>query len=49
MAQPKTELPTIISGPIIRRLQPEQMTLWLVTSEPLEASFVLYRAGKALF
>lgn len=39
-----TDLPYIIAGPIIRRLLPEQMVLWLVTREPLNASLAVHYA-----
>ncbi|MEE4375953.1 MAG: alkaline phosphatase D family protein [Candidatus Competibacteraceae bacterium] len=39
------DLPLVIAGPIIRRLTPKQMVLWLVTSRPLQATFELYRSG----
>lgn len=35
-------LPYIIAGPVIRRLQPDQMVLWLVTSSPLQAELNLF-------
>nr|WP_292949610.1 MULTISPECIES: alkaline phosphatase D family protein [unclassified Neptuniibacter] len=37
-----TDLPYIIAGPMIRRLLPEQMVLWLVTREPLNASLTVH-------
>lgn len=36
-------LPHIIAGPVIRRLQPDQMVLWLVTSEPLNAELSIFQ------
>ena len=41
-------LPFLIAGPIVRRLVPEQMVLWLVTREPLHGRFVLYQDDKEL-
>lgn len=37
-----SSIPFIIAGPILRRLQPDQLVLWLVTREPLEGEFFLY-------
>jgi len=36
------DLPYIIAGPIMRRLQPEQLVIWMVTREPLKAEFRLF-------
>lgn len=44
-----TEIPTIIAGPIIRKLTPHQMVLWLVTPEPLQARVELYDQQDVLF
>ena len=38
----KTDIPYIIAGPILRRLQPTQLVLWLVTREPLQATLSVY-------
>ncbi|WP_415901334.1 alkaline phosphatase D family protein [Neptuniibacter sp. QD29_5] len=38
-----TLLPFIIAGPLLRKVTPDQVTLWLVTSEPLKGSFHFYQ------
>lgn len=38
-------LPPIIAGPILRRTTPQQLVIWLVTSEVREFSLALYRSG----
>lgn len=43
-----TDLPYIIAGPMIRRLLPEQMVLWLVTREPLNASLAVHYAEQVI-
>ncbi|WP_299176828.1 alkaline phosphatase D family protein [uncultured Neptuniibacter sp.] len=48
MTKPNTELPFMIAGPIIRRLQPDALVLWMVTREPLEARLSLYREDQLL-
>jgi len=48
MSPQTTELPYIIAGPIMRRLQPRQIVLWFVTSEPLQAELNIYQ-GDQLF
>ncbi|ARS53281.1 alkaline phosphatase D family protein [Kushneria konosiri] len=37
------DLPAVIAGPMLRRLLPERMTLWLVASKPLSLTLVLER------
>ncbi|SPJ33868.1 hypothetical protein [Kushneria phyllosphaerae] len=39
-------LPEVIAGPMLRRLLPERMTLWLVASKALALTLVLERSGK---
>jgi len=41
-------LPYIIAGPIMRRLEPDHMVLWLVTCEPLQATLSLYQGDECL-
>jgi len=38
-------LAPIIAGPILRRITPQQLVIWLVTSEEREFSLALYRSG----
>lgn len=37
------QLPDIIAGPVLRRVTPDEIVLWLVASRPLKMSFCLYR------
>lgn len=39
-------LPDVIAGPMLRRLLPERMTLWLVASRALTLTLVLERSGQ---
>ncbi|MCK6263571.1 alkaline phosphatase family protein [Vibrio sp. ZSDE26] len=39
-------LPTILSGPILRKCTGSEITLWLATSKPLEGQFALYLSGE---
>lgn len=39
---PTTVLPLIIAGPILRKVTPTEITLWIVTSEPLVGEFELF-------
>jgi len=41
-------LPFILSGPIIRKLLPDQMVLWLVTSSPLQADLTIAQGAEVL-
>ncbi len=41
-------LPPIIAGPVIRRVTPDQIVLWLVASQPLEVNFELYQGESRL-
>lgn len=36
-----TDLPVIIAGPIVRHVSPTQITIWVVSSEPLDYTFSL--------
>lgn len=36
----------IIAGPILRRLTPNQMVIWLVSSQPLQGSFTCYQKNE---
>jgi hypothetical protein len=42
-------LPLIVAGPILRRLTPDQVVLWLVTSRAIEAHIRLFIEGKTVF
>lgn len=35
-------LPYIIAGPILRRIQPDQVVIWIVTNAPLNARLTIY-------
>ncbi|MCB8888347.1 alkaline phosphatase family protein [Vreelandella malpeensis] len=39
-------LPEVLVGPLLRRLAPQRLVMWLVTSRPLSLSLVLYPAGE---
>ena len=41
-------LPFIIAGPILRRVLPDQMVIWLVTSAPLNAELSIYEGQETL-
>lgn len=41
-------LPFIIAGPILRRVLPDQMVIWLVTSAPLYAELSIYEGQENL-
>ncbi|WP_299017923.1 alkaline phosphatase family protein [uncultured Photobacterium sp.] len=48
-AQEKTStvnLPLVLAGPILRKCTVSELSVWLVTSEPLDASFSLYLPGE---
>ncbi|PMZ92777.1 MULTISPECIES: alkaline phosphatase D family protein [unclassified Pseudomonas] len=38
-------LPLVLAGPILRRLEPQRLAIWLVGSQPLQAEFLLDQAG----
>ncbi|MBN3564237.1 alkaline phosphatase D family protein [Aliamphritea spongicola] len=42
-----TALPLVLCGPILRRLTPEKLTLWLAASRPLESRLHLYPDGES--
>ncbi|MGG4774234.1 alkaline phosphatase family protein [Paenalcaligenes sp. Me52] len=44
---PSSDLPPVLAGPILRRLEPQRLVLWLVGSEPLSLSLLLKPAGAA--
>ncbi|WP_459615396.1 alkaline phosphatase D family protein [Bordetella sp. 2513F-2] len=44
-AAPDTSLPAVLAGPILRRLEPGRLALWLVGSAPLQLTLVLEPAG----
>lgn len=35
-----TLLPLVLAGPVLRRLEPQRLAIWLVAAEPLHAQFV---------
>lgn len=45
MTQAAPPLPDVLAGPLLRRLAPERLTLWLVASQPLELALMLHPAG----
>lgn len=42
---PSTTLPLVLAGPILRRLEPQRLAIWLVGSQPLHPEFLLEHAG----
>jgi hypothetical protein len=40
-------LPPVLAGPILRRLEPDRLVLWLVGSAPLDLTLVLAPSGEA--
>ena len=50
MIQPlaSDDLPPVLAGPILRRLEPDRLVLWLVGSAPLDLTLLLAPAGGAL-
>lgn len=42
---PSTTLPLVLAGPVLRRLEPQRLAIWLVGSQPLQAEFLLDQAG----
>jgi hypothetical protein len=38
-------LPLVLAGPILRRLEPQRLALWLVGSQPLQPEFLLEHPG----
>ena len=42
---PSATLPLVLAGPLLRRLEPQRLAIWLVGSQPLQAEFVLDQAG----
>lgn len=43
-----SDLPYLIAGPMLRRVDQEQVVVWLVTSEPLQGRFQLYQGDSCL-
>ncbi|MDN4516196.1 alkaline phosphatase family protein, partial [Pseudomonas sp. 2,4-D] len=33
-------LPLVLAGPVLRRLEPQRLAVWLVTTQPLQPEFV---------
>ena len=44
-----SSLPALISGPIVRHVEAQQITFWLATSKPFILSFQLFDKGLSLF
>ena len=44
-----SSLPALISGPIVRHVEAQQITFWLATSQPFILSFQLFDKGLSLF
>ena len=38
---PNTALPLVLAGPVLRRLEPQRLAIWLVATQPLQPTFVL--------
>lgn len=38
---PNTALPPVLAGPVLRRLEPQRLAIWLVATQPLRPTFVL--------
>ncbi|ANY86295.1 MULTISPECIES: alkaline phosphatase D family protein [Pseudomonas] len=38
---PTTALPLVLAGPVLRRLEPQRLAIWLVATQPLQPTFVL--------
>ena len=38
-------LPLVLAGPVLRRLEPQRLAIWLVGSQPLQLDFVLEHPG----
>ncbi|MEQ5801145.1 alkaline phosphatase D family protein [Halomonas sp. H10-9-1] len=43
----ETALPPVLAGPLLRRLAPDRLVLWLAASRPLALTLVLTPAGEA--
>lgn len=41
-----TALPDILAGPLLRRLAPDRLVLWLATSRPLDLTLILFPDGE---
>ncbi|MDD0973975.1 alkaline phosphatase D family protein [Pseudomonas fontis] len=42
-------LPLVLAGPLLRRLEPARMVLWLVASQPLQPELQLFCPGQSAF
>ncbi|WJM96011.1 alkaline phosphatase D family protein [Pseudomonas defluvii] len=40
-------LPLVLAGPLLRRLEPSRLVMWLVASQPLQPDLLLYCTGTA--
>ena len=36
-----TPLPLVLAGPVLRRLEPQRLAIWLVATQPLQPEFIL--------
>lgn len=43
---PSTPLPLVLAGPVLRRLEPQRLAIWLVATQPLQPDFIC-PAGEA--
>ncbi|WP_416465731.1 alkaline phosphatase D family protein [Pseudomonas sp. LFS044] len=41
-----TSLPLVLAGPVLRRLEPQRLAIWLVGSQPLQPEFIMDGAAK---
>lgn len=41
-----SDLPLILAGPVLRKVTPQEITLWLAVSSPLDGTFTLHRASE---
>ncbi|WP_165668023.1 metallophosphoesterase family protein [Metapseudomonas otitidis] len=44
---PLTALPTVLTGPLLRRAEPRHLVFWLVTTRPLQPVLLLEASGQA--
>ncbi|MGO1205427.1 MAG: hypothetical protein ACTMIS_00620, partial [Pseudomonas putida] len=35
-----TPLPLVLTGPVLRRLEPQRLAIWLVATQPLQPEFI---------
>lgn len=41
-----TSLPLVLAGPVLRRLEPQRLAIWLVGTQPLQPEFIMDGAAK---